>query len=103
MLQPSPAAKAARVSLSYFFQYIMGAALIHSPLGARGAEAAPRMHNSIWRQEKVTPAAQATETAHTYVMSHFVMPRHAPSASTFGLRLTRRETRDKAGMPMCLF
>jgi hypothetical protein len=58
------------------------------------------MHNSIWRQEKVTPAAQATETAHTYVMSHFVMPRHAPSACR---HLRRRETRDKAGADDAFF
>jgi hypothetical protein len=68
-----------RVSLALIFSNISWrCAPIHSPPGASGAEAAPRMHNSIWRQEKVTPAAQATETAHTYVMSHFVMLRHAP-------------------------
>lgn len=72
-----PSIPGACLSALLFFPIYHGAALIHSPLGARGAEAAPRMHNSIWRQEKVTPAAQATETAHTYVMSHFVMPRHA--------------------------
>lgn len=72
-----PSMPGACLSALLFFPIYHGAALIHSPLGARGTEAAPRMHNSIWRQEKVTPAAQATETAHTYVMSHFVMPRHA--------------------------